>query len=83
VASGELRPVQAIFAGRRHRAAAPSGAGLRQLRDRVQSETAPAATVAAEIEDFLTTFNEVRPHQSLGQRIPFVMHRGDPHLFRG
>jgi hypothetical protein len=74
--------VQAIFAGCRHRAGAPSGAGLHQLRDRVQSATAPATTVAAEIEDVLTTFNEVRPHESLGQKRPLVVHRANPPLFR-
>jgi transposase InsO family protein len=75
-------PVQALFPGRRYHTDAPSDAGLRQLRDRVQSVTAPGATVAAEIEDVLTTFNEVRPHELLGQKRPLVVHRADPPLFR-
>lgn len=47
-----------------------------------QREIQQAAVVAVEVEEFLTTFNEVRPHESLGQRIPLLIHRGDPHLFQ-
>jgi len=45
-----------------------------------QREIEQAATLAEEVEGFLTTFNEVRPHESLGQRIPLSMHRGDQRL---
>jgi len=47
-----------------------------------QREIEQAATLAEEVEDFLATFNEVRPHEALGQRIPLAMHRGDQHLFQ-
>jgi Integrase core domain len=47
-----------------------------------QREIEQAAVLAEEVEAFLALYNEVRPHESLGQRIPFAMHRGDQHLFR-
>jgi putative transposase len=47
-----------------------------------QRETDQAATLAEEVESFLTLYNEVRPHESLGQRQPLAMHRADPHLFQ-
>lgn len=48
-----------------------------------QREVEHAATLAEEVEAFLVLFNEVRPHESLGQRRPLVIHRGESHLFRG
>jgi putative transposase len=45
-------------------------------------EIANAVELAEDAESFLAAFNEVRPHDSLGQRIPLAIHRGDPHLFQ-
>jgi len=47
-----------------------------------QREIDQAATLAEEVESLLTLYNEVRPHESLGQRPPLSMHRADQHLFR-
>ena len=47
-----------------------------------QREIEHAATLAEEVGSFLSLYNEVRPHESLGQRPPLVMHRADQHLFR-
>jgi hypothetical protein len=46
-----------------------------------QREIANAVELAEEVAAFLVTFNEVRLRESLGQRIPHTMHRGDQHLF--
>ena len=46
-----------------------------------QREIEQAATLAEEVAEFLRSFNEVRPHEALGQRIPLAVHRGDQHLF--
>ena len=48
-----------------------------------QREIDHAATLAEEVEESLKKFNEVRPHEPLGQRIPLSIHRGDQHLFGG
>jgi putative transposase len=48
-----------------------------------QREIDHAVTLAEEVDEFLRMFNEVRPHESLGQRVPMALHRGDQHLFRG
>jgi len=47
-----------------------------------QREIDHAATLAEEVEAFLAMFSEVRPHESLGQRVPMALHRGDQHLFQ-
>jgi putative transposase len=47
-----------------------------------QREIEQAATLAEEVANFLRTFNEVRPHESLGQRQPHGVHRGDHHLLQ-
>jgi transposase InsO family protein len=46
-----------------------------------QRKIANAAELAEEVREFLQTFNEVRPHETLGQRPPLLLHRDDPHLF--
>ena len=46
-----------------------------------QREIADAAELAEEVGSFLATYNEIRPHESLGQRQPNGVHRGDHHLF--
>ena len=46
-----------------------------------QREIEQAATMAEEIHGFLVMFNEVRPHEALGYRLPLEMHLLDPHLF--
>ena len=46
-----------------------------------QREIEQAATLAEEVAEFLGSFNEVRPHESLAWRQPLAMHRADPHLF--
>jgi putative transposase len=46
-----------------------------------QREIDQAATLAEEVESFLTLYNEVRPHESLGWRAPLAMHRADQHPF--
>ena len=48
-----------------------------------QREIADAAELAEEVAAYLALCNEVRQHQTLGQRRPLPVHRGDPHLFRG
>jgi len=48
-----------------------------------QREIANAAELAEEVKAFLVTFNEVRPHETLGQRPPLASYREDPYLFRG
>jgi transposase InsO family protein len=48
-----------------------------------QGEIEQEATLAEGVESSLATFNEVRPHEPLGQRIPLLVHRGDQHLFQG
>jgi transposase InsO family protein len=48
-----------------------------------QREIANAAELAEEVAAFLEVFNEVRPHESLGQLIPLQVHREETHLFRG
>lgn len=48
-----------------------------------QREIANAAELAEEVRAFLATFNEVRPHESLGWHRPLALHRADPHLFPG
>ena len=47
-----------------------------------QREIEQAATLAEEVANLLRTFNEVRPHESLGQRQPHGVHRGDHHLLQ-
>ena len=44
---------------------------------------ASAVKLAEEVTSFLSLDDEIRPHETLGQRIPLGMHRGDQHLFRG
>jgi len=46
-------------------------------------EIANAAELAEEVADYLALYNEIRPHQALGQKRPLAVHRQDPHLFRG
>jgi transposase InsO family protein len=46
-----------------------------------QREISQAAELAEEVEAFLTLYNEIRPHESLGQHPPLAMHRADQHLF--
>jgi len=41
-----------------------------------------AATFLEEVDDFPTAFDQARPHESLGQRMPLALHRGGHHLFR-
>jgi len=48
-----------------------------------QREIADATELAEEVEAYLSLYNEIRPHQALGQRRPLAVHRADPHLFRG
>src|SRR5450830_413863 len=48
-----------------------------------QREIEQAVELAEAVDAYLSLYNEVRPHESLGQRMPLVMHCGDPHLFRG
>ena len=48
-----------------------------------QHGIANAAELSEEVKAFLATFNEVRPHETLGQRPPLALHREDPHLLRG
>jgi putative transposase len=48
-----------------------------------QREVEHAAVLAEEVEEFLQSFNEVRPHESLAWHQPLAMHRADPHLFQG
>jgi putative transposase len=48
-----------------------------------QREIADAAELAEEVAAYLSLYNEIRPHQALGQRRPLAVHRGDSHLFRG
>jgi len=57
----------------------------RPLKDEhlFQREIADAAELAEEVEAYLSLYNEVRPQQTLGQERPLVVHRADPHLFRG
>ena len=40
-----------------------------------------AAELAEEVESFLTLYNEVRPHEALGFRLPLQVHCSDQHLF--
>lgn len=47
-----------------------------------QREIEQAAELAEEVEAFRALYNEIRPHESLGQRIPLSINRGDHHLFR-
>jgi len=37
--------------------------------------------LSEEIAAHLALYNEIRPHESLGQRPPLLLHREDPHLF--
>jgi putative transposase len=46
-------------------------------------QVANAAELADKVKEFLATFNEVRPHETLGQRSPLEMHGEDQHLFQG
>jgi hypothetical protein len=48
-----------------------------------QREVETAADLAEEVASFPISFNEIRPHKSLGQRPPLAAHLGEPHLFRG
>jgi transposase InsO family protein len=48
-----------------------------------QREIANAAELAEEVKAFVVTFNEVRPHETLGQRPQLEMHRLDQPLFQG
>ncbi len=48
-----------------------------------QREIADAAELAEEVAAYLALYNEIRPHETLGQRRPLAVHRGDSHLFRG
>jgi putative transposase len=48
-----------------------------------QREIANAAELSEEVEEYVRSFNEVRPHETLGQRPPLLLHRADPHLFQG
>jgi transposase InsO family protein len=41
-----------------------------------------AVKLAEEVTSYLSLYNEVRPHESLGQRPPLVVHRADQHLFQ-
>jgi transposase InsO family protein len=45
-----------------------------------QREIDQAGTLAEEVESFRALFNEIRPHESLGQRIPLAVHRQDQQL---
>jgi transposase InsO family protein len=49
----------------------------------LSNEIANAAELAEKVKEFPTTFNEVRPHETLGWRQPLEVHRADPHLLRG
>jgi hypothetical protein len=42
-----------------------------------------AVKLAEEVTSYLSPYNEVRLHESLGQRTQLAMHRADQHLFRG
>jgi hypothetical protein len=46
-------------------------------------EITNAAELAEGVAAYLALYNEVKPHQTLGQKRPLVVHRPDPHLFRG
>ena len=42
-----------------------------------------AADLAEEVAAYLSLYNEIRPHETLGQRRPLAVHCAEPHLFRG
>ena len=46
-------------------------------------EIADAAELAEEVAAYISLYNEIRPHQALRQKRPPMVHRQDPHLFRG
>ena len=46
-----------------------------------QREIEQAAELAEEVAAYLELYNEVRPHEALGQRIPLAAQRGDQRLF--
>ena len=48
-----------------------------------QREIANAAELAEEVKAYLVTFNEVRPHETLGQRPPLELHRLVQNPFQG
>lgn len=48
-----------------------------------QRQIANAAELADEVVAYLELFNEVRPHESLGQRQPLLVYCQDPHRFGG
>ena len=48
-----------------------------------QREIETATDLAQEVEGFPVSFNEIRPHEALGQRPPLDVHLAGPHLFRG
>ena len=47
-----------------------------------QREISDAAELAEEVAAYLTLYNEIRPNETLGQRRPLAVHRGDSHPFR-
>ena len=53
--------------------------GVRALYRR---EIANTAELAEEVAAYLALYNEVRPHESLGQRIPLAVHREDQRLLQ-
>ena len=48
-----------------------------------QREIDNTAELAEEVRSFLVSFNEIRPHEALGQRPPRAVHLTEPHLFQG
>lgn len=42
-----------------------------------------AATFLEEVDDFPTAFDQARPHESLGQRMPLALHRGGHTTYSG
>jgi len=53
------------------------------VTDLYQREIANAAELAQQVAGYLVTFNEMRPHESLGHEIPRAIQRGESHPFRG
>jgi transposase InsO family protein len=48
-----------------------------------QCEIEQVAELAEEVAAYLVLYNEITPHEALGQKRPLLVHRGDSHLFRG
>ena len=48
-----------------------------------QREIDNAAELAEEVRSFLVSFNEIRPHEALGQRPPLAVHLAEPHESEG